>query len=197
MWETVFKPFVRRQCFMALPVLLKPRSVGYLKLASANPYEHPIIEPNYFAHPDDLESMAEAMTIIFQLLNSAPFKRKFNAVPSDIVVPGCEPYPLYSHAYMKCMAQALSATMYHPTGTCKMGGAHDRSTVVDPELRVKGVKRLRVVDGSVMPEITSGNTNAPINMLAEKAADMIKGIRSTPKIRFAQYMHLYSNSVYL
>lgn len=77
-----------------------------------------------------------------------------------------------------------------------MGSADDPTTVVDPELRVKGVKHLRVVDGSIMPTITSGNTNAPINMLAEKAADLIKGIRRTPKIQFNQYVHLHSNSVY-
>lgn len=211
MWETVFKPFIRRECYTILPVLLKPRSTGYLKLRSANPYDYPLIEPNYFAHPDDLESMAEAMTMSYMLGTSTPFRRKYNSVPSDITVPGiipfcyfscystiflgCEKYALYSHNYMKCMAQTLTATIYHPVGTCKMGKVSDPTTVVDPELRVKGVKRLRVADGSVMPEIVSGNTNAPIIMIGEKAADLIKGVRLTPKMRFGDYMNVYSNRI--
>ncbi|XP_017461645.1 PREDICTED: glucose dehydrogenase [FAD, quinone]-like, partial [Rhagoletis zephyria] len=76
--------------------------------------------------------------------------------------------------YMRCLAQMLTASLNHSAGTCKMGPIGDRRTVVDPQLRVKGVRRLRVVDGSIMPAITSGNTNAPVNMIAEKAADLIK-----------------------
>ena len=88
MWEKVFKPFIRQECYTILPVLLQPRSSGYLTLRSANPYDKPIIDPNYFAHPDDLESMAEAMTMSYMLGTSAPFRNKYKAVPSDRVVPG-------------------------------------------------------------------------------------------------------------
>ena len=108
---------------------------------------------------------------------------------------GCEMYPLYSRQYMKCMAQSLTSTIYHPVGTCKMGQYSDPTTVVDPELRVKGVKRLRVADGSVMPDITSGNTNAPIIMIGEKAADMIQGIKRTPAVKFTSYLAYYSNLI--
>lgn len=196
MWQKVFKPFVRTECYTVLPVLLKPRSSGYLTLRSRNPYDKPLIDPNYFAHPDDLESMAEAMTLSYMLATAAPFRQRYKAVPSKLVVPGCERHALYSHEYMKCMAQTLTATIYHPVGTCKMGRADDPTTVVDSELRVKGVRRLRVADGSIMPEIVSGNTNAPIIMIGEKAADMIKGIRRSSKIHLNQYINLYSNSVY-
>ena len=103
-------------------------------------------------------------------------------------------HPIYSRPYMKCMAQALTSTIYHPVGTCKMGSVYDPMTVVDSELRVKGVKKLRVADGSVMPDITSGNTNAPIIMIGEKAADMIQGIKRTPSVKFKSYMAYYSNA---
>ena len=96
---------------------------------------------------------------------------------------------------MKCVAQTLTATMYHPVGTCKMGDPNDPATVLDPQLRVKGVKRLRVIDGSVMPEITSGNTNAPILMVAEKGADLINGIDVTINVGMMDYLHLYANDI--
>ena len=87
-WEEVFKPLVQKECYTILPVLLKPRSSGYLTLKSANPYDKPIIDPNYFAHPDDLESMAEAMIMSFILGTSAPFREKYKAIPSDRIIPG-------------------------------------------------------------------------------------------------------------
>lgn len=93
---------------------------------------------------------------------------------------------------MKCIAQHLTVTIYHPVGTCKMGAYNDPTTVVDYQLRVKGVRRLRVADGSVMPEITSGNTNAPIIMIGEKASDLIRGIRTTPMVKFKKYMNYYA-----
>ncbi|KAI2796476.1 hypothetical protein BLOT_015768 [Blomia tropicalis] len=193
MWEAVFKPFMRRHCYMVIPILLKPRSSGYIRLASRDPYVHPIIEPNYFSHWNDLDSMAEALEISFRLVNTTLFQERFDSVPSSLVIPGCERYlPLYSREYMRCMAQTLTATTYHGVGTCKMGLPSDPTTVVDYELKVKGVRRLRVVDGSIMPDVTSGNTNAPIIMIAEKAADMIRGIRFTPKVALPEYVrHIY------
>lgn len=96
---------------------------------------------------------------------------------------------------MKCMAQTLTATIYHPVGTCKMGAIDDPSAVVDPELRVKGVRRLRVADGSIMPEITSGNTNAPIIMIGEKVSDMIRGVRHTPRVKMKHLVQYHANMV--
>ncbi|KAF7493593.1 Glucose dehydrogenase -like protein [Sarcoptes scabiei] len=194
-WQNVFFPFVQKECYTLLPVMLRPKSVGYIKLKSANPYDHPIIDPKYFSHPEDLEKMADAMKISFQIGNSLPFRRKYRSKPSGRIVPGCELYPIYSRNYMKCVAQTLTATIYHPVGTCKMGDPNDPTTVVDYELRVKGVYRLRVADGSVMPKITSGNTNAPIIMIGEKASDLIRGYQMiTPKMSFNKIIDLYVNN---
>ena len=128
------------------------------------------------------------MKISFALGNSLPFRRDFGVKPSGRTVPGCEMYPLYTRDYMRCMAQHLTATISHPVGTCKMGPRGDPTAVVDPELRVRGVRRLRVADGSIMPDITSGNTNAPIIMIGEKAADLIKGRLGTPVMSYRKLM---------
>ena len=89
---------------------------------------------------------------------------------------GCEQHKPYSDPYLECLTRSYTATIYHPVGTAKMGPPDDPMAVVDPQLRVYGVSGLRVIDGSVMPKIVSGNTNAPIIMIGEKGADMIKGI---------------------
>src|SRR5438445_390215 len=109
-----------------------------------------------------------------------PFQR-LGAKLFTTVFPGCEAYPLYSEAYLFCMARVYTTTIWHPVGTCKMGAKWDPTAVVDPQLRVLGgVKGLRVVDSSIMPTLISGNTNAISVVIAEKAADFIKGRRLRP-----------------
>lgn len=100
--------------------------------------------------------------------------RKLNARLNPNLIPGCSQHDSKSDEYWSCYARYLTGTIYHPMGTCKMGLANDSQAVVDARLRVHGIERLRVVDGSIMPIIVSGNTNAPVIMIAEKAADMIK-----------------------
>lgn len=97
-----------------------------------------------------------------------------NATFNPIVIPGCSGLVFLSDEFFKCVAQHYSQTIYHPVGTCKMGPRRDRMAVVDPRLKVHGVRGLRVIDASIMPYIVSGNTNAPTIMIGEKGADMIK-----------------------
>lgn len=180
MWEKVYKPYLAHDAFSLYPVLLRPKSRGFVKLRTTNPYDPPIIDPRYLTHPDDILAVVDAMKISIAV-GFAPVFKKFGAQLFQHHFPGCEIYTLWSDEYLACVARTYTSTIYHPVGTCRMGSHSDRRSVVDPQFRVLGgIKGLRVVDGSVMPEIVSGNTNAPIIMMGERCADFIKGQRLPP-----------------
>ena len=176
MWQKVYEPYVKFDTFSMYPVMLRPKSVGYIKLRSSSPYDPPIIDPKYLTHPADILSIVDAMKISIAVGLTPPYQA-MKARLFETVFPGCEHYRIWSDEYLACVARTYTATIYHPVGTCKMGAPWDPTAVVDPELRVLGgVKGLRVADGSIMPNIVSGNTNAPIIMIGERVADMIKGV---------------------
>jgi choline dehydrogenase len=139
-------------------VLLTPKSVGRIYLRSADPREAPAIDPMYLSNEDDVAPMREGLKVVWKLLES----KAFDAYRGKAV---------YEKQDTASYVRAHAETLYHPVGTCKMG--QDDSAVVDASLRVYGVAGLRVVDASVMPGIVRGNTNAPVMMIAEKAARMI------------------------
>ncbi|XP_057381659.1 glucose dehydrogenase [FAD, quinone]-like [Daphnia carinata] len=172
-WDNYFAPVAYRDTWSVVPMLLRPRSVGYIRLQSADPYDKPLIYPNYFVDDQDVRVLVEGVKIGLALGETAAFKKlgsKFWAQP----FPGCEHLPLWTDEYWACFVRHYSSTIYHPTGTAKMGPPGDPTAVVDPELRVYGVHNLRVVDCSIMPNVPSGNTNAPAIMVGEKGADLIK-----------------------
>ena len=143
---------------------LRPYSRGYLEIKSADPLQYPAIHPNYLSDERDQQLAVDSIKVA----------RKIAEAPAlaphilDEYVPGNQ---YQSDEELLVAAREHSQTIYHPTSTCKMGD--DEMAVVDARLRVHGVKGLRVIDASIMPEIVSGNTNAPAIMIAEKGADMI------------------------
>ncbi|GFT09806.1 glucose dehydrogenase [Nephila pilipes] len=177
LWDTFYKPYVFRDTFSMNPVLLRPKSKGYIKLRSTDPYDPPIINPRYLTHPQDILTMVDSMKICLSALDTVPIQ-KVGGKLFESPLPGCDHFPRHTDQFLECLARTYTATLYHPAGTCKMGSVLDPTTVVDPQLRVKGVYGLRVADASIMPEIVSGNTNAPCIMIGEKAADIIRGKRT-------------------
>ncbi|XP_035223352.1 glucose dehydrogenase [FAD, quinone]-like, partial [Stegodyphus dumicola] len=172
-YEQVYGPYRGKPFITCVPHLLQPRSRGTVTLQSDNPYDPPMIDPNYLEDPRDVKDIVEGMKVCRRISLSAPLKR-LGSVPFATLYPGCEQYAGNEDDYFRCQLRSVVLTFSHYVGTAKMGDPEDPTTVVDPQLRVKYIKGLRVVDASVMPTITSGNTNVPTMMIAEKASDMIK-----------------------
>ena len=148
--------------------LLQPKSRGRLTLASADPAAKPKLHANFLSDPggEDLEALVRGFRIVRRLVQAPAM----DGYRGEEVLPG----PAVStDEEIRRFTRDTLGTTFHPAGTCKMG--RDRMAVVDPELRVRGVEGLRVVDASIMPQVVSGNTNAPVIMIAEKASDMILG----------------------
>ncbi|XP_054745768.1 glucose dehydrogenase [FAD, quinone] [Anastrepha obliqua] len=169
----VYEGLFEKETFGMVPVLLRPKSRGRISLRSTNPFHWPRMEPNYMQEPDDIRAMLEGVQMIFQITQSKAMRRigtEFNERPFL----GCEHLAFRSKSYWQCCLRRYGSSLQHQVGTCKMGPLSDAEAVVDPQLRVHGIKHLRVADASIMPTIPAGHTNAIVIMIAEKAADMIK-----------------------
>ncbi|MEM0947186.1 MAG: GMC family oxidoreductase N-terminal domain-containing protein [Pseudomonadota bacterium] len=153
----------------------RPRSRGTVRLASSDPKDAPLIDPNFWSDPYDREMSLRGLNMAREILRQpalAPFVRK-EVLPG----PGKTPEEILEYAI------SIAKTDHHPVGTCRMG--NDDMAVVDPELKLHGIEGLRVCDASVMPSINSSNTNAPAIMIGEKASDLVRGLEPLPAVIFA------------
>ena len=165
---------LEQRCVMNLVTLLHPASRGTIRLRTANPDDHPLIDPNYLSDPKDfpviVQGLQEARRI-FATLPMAPARQV--RVGFDGSLPP-SPFPYDSDAYWEWVVRGSGITLYHPVGTAAMGLRSNPMAVVDPlTLKVWGLDGLRVADASIMPTLPSGNTNAPAIMIGEKAAQLI------------------------
>ena len=167
-----FSPFVRpyADSFACRAVLLRPASRGRIELASRNPRAPVRIRQNFLATEKDWAILHAGLRIVREIGAQPPLASFSTGENSP--GPQCR-----SEAEIDSHIRATAITVHHPLGTCKMGRPNDPAAVVDPELKVMGVDRLRIVDASVMPDLVGGNINAPVIMIAEKAADLIRGLR--------------------
>ncbi|KAL4218202.1 hypothetical protein ACF0H5_022938 [Mactra antiquata] len=168
--------------FATVISLVDPKSVGSIRLKSSDPFDYPIIDPKYLTDRRDVDAYIRGLRL-WEKYISTPAMRAIGANVKKMKLSFCLHHEFQSDAYWECIVRHLAATVYHPAGTCKMGRSDDKTAVVDPQLRVKGIKNLRVADASIMPNVITGNTNAPVIMIAEKVSDMIRGRDTVQHLR--------------
>ena len=154
--------------FTASVCNLRPTSRGHVRIKSSNPRDYPAIAPNYLSTDEDRRVAADAIRLTRRIVLETEAMKKYE--PEEYT-PGAS---FQSDAELVEAAARIGTTIFHPVGTCKMGRDSDASAVVDPQFRVRGVERLRVIDASIMPTITSGNTNSPTVMIAERGAEVLQ-----------------------
>jgi len=161
------KTYPHTDGFTILPTLLKPKSRGSVTLRNTDPLDAPRISPNFLSDERDLTALVEGGQLALEMMNQEAFRPFLKELisPPDV---GTDKIKQLKEHIRKSVE-----TVYHPVGTCKMGD--DAMAVVNSNLQVRGIEGLRVIDASIMPEIISGNTNAPVYMIAEKGADLILG----------------------
>ena len=159
-WNSYYVPILGRDSWTILPAAMQPKSRGYIRLNSADPYDKPLINPNYYQDPHDLQVTIEAVKIALALSKTEAFQQ-FGTKFYDKPFPGCESYTMFTDAYWGCWIKSYSVSLVHTVGTCKMGPDSDPTAVVDPTLKLRGIKNLRVADIAIMPFVPSGNTMAP------------------------------------
>ncbi|XP_076678536.1 glucose dehydrogenase [FAD, quinone] isoform X3 [Andrena cerasifolii] len=166
-YNEYFVPISHNNTITIAPVLLHPKSKGEVKLRSKNPLDSPLIDPRYLSNKDDVAILVDGLQFVKKLVGTNAMKSAGASV-YEKHFPGCQDQAFGSTKYWECYVQHLTLTSYHPAGTCRMGD------VVDQTFRVHGTENLYVIDASVFPSLPSGNINAAVIMLAEKAARMFK-----------------------
>jgi choline dehydrogenase len=158
-WNAVHAAPPSREGLTIFPILLHPRSRGTIRLRSNDPEDAPLINPNYLAEDVDVKILAEGYNFARRLMNTKSFK-DWGLNFQYRQVPECAKLGNYTDQYVECHLRHITLSASAPVGTCKMGANGDPTAVVDPNLRVRGVKGLRVVDASIIPSSTSGDAYA-------------------------------------
>lgn len=156
-----------------IPTVLHPKSTGYLTLKDNNPLSYPKIFGKYLTNQEDVATLIEGIRFALKISKTKALQ-KYGFEHKKTPVKECDSKQFGTDQYWECLIRWKTGAENHQAGSCKMGPANDSLAVVDPELRVHGIKNLRVMDASIMPRVTSGNTGAPVVMIAEKGCDMIK-----------------------
>ncbi|XP_029176906.1 glucose dehydrogenase [FAD, quinone]-like [Nylanderia fulva] len=169
----IWSKYSNKYVWTILSILLKPKSRGRIRLLANDINVKPEIVPNYFDDLEDMETMIAGIKVAISIGQTRAMQEFGSQLLND-TIPGCESYKYDSYAYWECMIRTVSSTLYHYSGTCKMGPRGDTTAVVNPKLKVIDVQGLRVADASIMPEIISAHPNIAVCMIAEKLADMIK-----------------------
>lgn len=176
------------ETWSAFPMLLHPKSKGYLELRDTNPFSYPKLYGNYLTHRKDVQTFVAGIRHLIEIASTEPFQR-LGATLHRAEYPRCTRFEFNSDEYWECAVRTLTATLHHQIATCRMGPPDDPLSVVDPELRVYGIKDLRVVDTSIIPRTTSAHTHAPGMMIGEKASDLIQNA-------WSQRTHLENNDLF-
>ena len=165
--EGIGDPYDRHAIVMG-PILLKPKSRGSITLRSADPHDKPVIDPQYLSDDEgaDHDTLMEGLRITARIAQASAMRPVLGAIARPLGAAEL------TENTLETALKTVSHTLYHPVGTCRMGS--DEASVVDPQLRVRGIDGLRVADASVMPTIIRGHTHAPSVLIGEKAADLIR-----------------------
>ncbi|XP_053372903.1 glucose dehydrogenase [FAD, quinone]-like [Mercenaria mercenaria] len=171
--EELIYRYKNTPAFTGLVSLLHPKAIGSVQLRNTDPFDSPLLDTNHLTDKQDEDDLLSGIRLFEELVSTDAMK----SIGADISINQasfCSHYKFRSDDFWRCMIRHIAHNFYHSTSTCKMGMTGDPTAVVDLDLRVQGIKNLRVCDASVFPSVTSANTNAPVMAVAEKFADMLK-----------------------
>ncbi|XP_022834554.1 glucose dehydrogenase [FAD, quinone]-like [Spodoptera litura] len=164
-WDKYFSKSFDSYVGTILPLILHPKSRGYVIINSTDPSLPPLLDPRYLSHKDDRDTLINGLKLVMKFVNTEAIQKVGGSI-NENHFPSCENFEIFTDSYFDCYIKHLTLTSYHPVGTCSMGLPDSKNTVVDTSFKILGVEHLYVADASVLPTLPSGNINAAIAMMA-------------------------------